>query len=520
MPTRHFSPRRKIWLTSLCIGIAVALLAGSIQFMVIYHNRAERFDVIIDNVHAYLKSYFHDLNQTIDGLQPLVDQPCENVDSGLTAHAAFSPNVRALLLVKNGFAFCSSATGAMNTPLTQLIPQLDISKAVDMAILPGTPMMPQSAALAMWVRSPHGGEDGVFVSINANLTPYILYSARQNDFSGLALAINHTAISTFSNKLIDPQTLLSPPIRQVQIDGLPLKVYLYANSWLAENTQFALLLGVVCGLLAGFLSYYVLTIKSDPRKELLLAIKNDQFYVVYQPVVISDTLQISGIEVLMRWRHPTAGEIPPDVFITLAEAQQMIIPLTRHLLKLIAHDAVTLQSLLPAGSKLGINISPAHLHADSFQQDLQHFATTMPSDHFSVVLEITERAMIDKNRSLENFDWLHEQGFEIAIDDFGTGHSALIYLERYNFDYLKIDRGFVQAIGTETVTSPVLDAVISLSRRLKLTTVAEGVETQEQAEWLCQHGVNYLQGYWLSRPLTLEALVAAHNEPAKYFTTR
>ncbi|MEE7530809.1 cyclic di-GMP phosphodiesterase [Klebsiella huaxiensis] len=520
MPTRHFSPRRKIWLTSLCIGIAVALLAGSIQFMVIYHNRAERFDVIIDNVHAYLKSYFHDLNQTIDDLQPLVDQPCENVDSGLTAHAAFSPNVRAFLLVKNGFAFCSSATGAMNTPLTQLIPQLDISKAVDMAILPGTPMMPQSAALAMWVRSPHGGEDGVFVSINANLTPYILYSSRQNDFSGLALAISHTAISTFSNKLIDPQTLLSPPIRQVQIDGLPLKVYLYANSWLAENTQFSLLLGVVCGLLAGFLSYYVLTIKSDPRKELLLAIKNDQFYVVYQPVVKSDTLQISGIEVLMRWRHPTAGEIPPDVFITLAEAQQMIIPLTRHLLKLIAHDAVTLQSLLPAGSKLGINISPAHLHADSFQQDIQHFATTMPSGHFSVVLEITERAMIDKSRSLENFDWLHEQGFEIAIDDFGTGHSALIYLERYNFDYLKIDRGFVQAIGTETVTSPVLDAVISLSRRLKLTTVAEGVETQEQAEWLCQHGVNYLQGYWLSRPLTLEALVAAHNEPAKYFTTR
>lgn len=86
----------------------------------------------------------------------------------------------------------------------------------------------------------------------------------------------------------------------------------------------------------------------------------------------------------------------------------------------------------------------------------------MPADHFKLVLEITERAMIDKNRSLENFDWLHEQGFEIAIDDFGTGHSALIYLERFSFDYLKIDRGFVQAIGTETVTSPVLDAVITL----------------------------------------------------------
>ncbi len=187
MPTRHLAPRRKIWLTSICVGIAVALLTGSIQFMVIYHNRAERFDAIIHNVHTYLQDYFHDLNQTIQGMQPLVDQPCENVASGLTAHAAFSPNVRAILLVKNGLAFCSSATGAMNTPLTQLIPQLNLTQAVDMAILPGTPMMPKSAALALWVRSPHGGKDGIFVSINANLTPYILYSARQNDFSGLAL---------------------------------------------------------------------------------------------------------------------------------------------------------------------------------------------------------------------------------------------------------------------------------------------------------------------------------------------
>nr|VUD32720.1 Rtn protein [Raoultella sp. NCTC 9187] len=139
-----------------------------------------------------------------------------------------------------------------------------------MAILPGTPMMPKSSALAMWVRSPHGGNDGIFVSINTNLTPYILYSARQNDFSGIALVVNNSAISTFSNRLVSPQAMLSEPIREVQIKGLPLKVYLYANSWLAENTQYALLLGVVCGLLAGLLGYYVLTIKSDPRKAILM----------------------------------------------------------------------------------------------------------------------------------------------------------------------------------------------------------------------------------------------------------
>ncbi|HBR1221567.1 TPA: cyclic di-GMP phosphodiesterase [Klebsiella quasipneumoniae subsp. similipneumoniae] len=496
MLTRYFSPQRKTWITSLCVGVIVALLAGSIQFMVIYHNRAERFDAIINNVNTYLKSYFHDLRQTIDGLQPLVDQPCENIDSGLTSHAAFSPNVRAFLLVKNGVAFCSSATGAMDTPLTQLIPAIDIRKPLDMAILPGTPMMPKSAALALWVGKP--GDKN----------------------SGIALAIDHTAISTFSNRLVDPQTLHNAPIRQTQIEGLPLKVYLYANSWLAENTQFALLLGVVCGLLAGLLCYYVLTIKSDPRKSILLGIKNNQFYVVYQPVVNAQTLHISGVEVLMRWRHPVVGEIPPDVFINLAETQQMIVPLTHHLLALIARDAAVLKRILPRGVKLGLNISPAHLQADSFRDDMLRFAAALPAGHFHVVLEVTERAMIDKEKSMANFAWLHRQGFEIAIDDFGTGHSALIYLERYNFDYLKIDRGFVQAIGTETVTSPVLDAVLTLSRRLKLMTVAEGVETQEQAEWLRAEGVHFLQGYWISRPLSLAALVAAHDEPANYFTTR
>lgn len=520
MLTRYLSPRRNIWLNSILIGIVAALLAGSIQFMAIYHSRSERFDSVIDNISVFLTSYFHDLNKTIADLQPLVDQNCENIASGLTAKAAFSPNVRAFLLVKDGKAFCSSATGPMDSPLTELIPRLDISKPVDMQLLPGTPMMPKSAALALWIRSPHGGNDGVFVSVNTNLLPYFLYTARQDDFSGIALVVNNLALTTFNNRLVDPQTMSTQPIRQLEIKGLPLKVYLYANSWLSENMQFALLLGMVSGLLAGLIGYYILTLRSDPRKELQTAINKNQFYIVYQPVVKADTLHISGVEVLMRWRHPIGGEIPPDVFINLAETQQMIVPLTHHLFSLIARDAPTLKTILPAGTKLGLNISPAHLHADGFQDDLRQFAAAMPANHFNVVLEITERAMIDKNKSLAIFDWLHEQGFEIAIDDFGTGHSALIYLERYNFDYLKIDRGFVQAIGTETVTSPVLDAVLTLSRRLKLLTVAEGVETPEQAEWLRKQGVHYLQGYWLSRPISLEMLLEAHDEPAKYFANR
>jgi EAL domain-containing protein (putative c-di-GMP-specific phosphodiesterase class I) len=330
---------------------------------------------------------------------------------------------------------------------------------------------------------------------------------------------NGTAISTFSPHPQPVSQLKGTPIRSAKINGLPMTVNVYGDGWATENMQFSLLMGMMCGLLAGLLCYYVLTVRLRPGKEITTAIKRNQFYVVYQPVVDAEDMQISGIEVLMRWNHPSAGEIPPDAFINFAEAQQLIVPLTRHLFELIAKDAPVLQSMLPPGAKLGINIAPAHLLAESFQQDLRDLTAMLPPNYFQLVLEITERDMLNQRQAVALFEWLHHEGYEIAIDDFGTGHSALIYLERYSFDYLKIDRGFVNAIGTETVTSPVLDAVLTLARKMDLVTVAEGVETQEQANWLRQHGVNFLQGYWISRPLTLEKLVEAHAKPENYFTS-
>lgn len=137
--------------------------------------------------------------------------------------------------------------------------------------------------------------------------------------------------------------------------------------------------------------------------------------------------------------------------------------------------------------------------------------TQLPGDYFTLVFEITERGMVEEESALAEFDWLHKQGIEIAVDDFGTGHSALIYLERFTMDYLKIDRGFVNTIGQDTVTAPVLDAVISLAKKLKMLTVAEGVETAEQMQFLQEHGVNFMQGYYFSKPLSIDNFVAYCN---------
>ncbi|ENR0216522.1 cyclic di-GMP phosphodiesterase [Enterobacter kobei] len=504
MLTRYFASHLKILFFSIITGLIAAILLGSLQFFWSYHKREIRFDTLIKDVSIYMENYFEELKTSIDVLQPLTLNNCQDVNAELTSRAAFSINVRAFLLVRNKMAFCSSATGPMNAPMEELIPELHINKQIDIALLPGTPMLPNRPAIAIWYRNPLVKDGGVFTSVNLNLTPYLLYTARQEEFAGIAIIIGDNALSTASSTLVRASDLHQTPARTATLTEVPLTIKLYAREWTSDEILFALFFGLLCGIAAGSLNFYILTLRLNPGKEILSAIKRGQFYVVYQPVVDTDALQMRGVEVLMRWKHPTMGEIPPDAFINFAEAQKLIVPLTLHLFDLIIRDAPVLQTVLPPGAKLGINIAPGHLHAESFKDDMRTFKSLLPPDYFQIVLEITERDMLNHREASSLFEWLHNEGFEIAIDDFGTGHSALIYLEHFTMDYLKIDRGFVNAIGTETVTSPVLDAVLTLARKLNMLTVAEGVETPEQAAWLREHGVHFLQGYWISRPMPLE----------------
>ncbi|MGK9172176.1 cyclic di-GMP phosphodiesterase [Yokenella regensburgei] len=513
MFTRNVTATRKILLLSILAGFLAAMIVGGAQFLILQNKHEEKLDEMVGGIQHWLVDYLSDIRNTAESLQPLTLNECREVASELTSRAAFTLNVRAFLLIKGDRAICSSATGVMNSSMRDLVPEIDLEKDEDMALLPGTPMMPGKPSVVMWFRSPLLDGRGVFASLNINLAPFLLYSPQQQELNGIALGIGNNAISTFSPGLIDLQSLPAPPFRVAPLPGLPLTIYLYAKKWKAEDIQFATLFGVVSGIVAGMLAAYVLSIHLRPGKEILTAIKRDQFYVVYQPVLDATDLKVRGAEALMRWKHPTAGEIPADAFIQFAEAQKLIVPLTLHLFKLIARDAATLQTLLPEGAKLGVNIAPGHLHASTFKDDIRAFSHALPADYFSLVLEITERDMLHEAEAATLFQWLHNEGYEIAIDDFGTGHSALIYLERFTLDYLKIDRGFVNAIGTETVTSPVLDAVLTLAKRLNMATVAEGVETPEQARWLREHGVHFLQGYYFSRPMTLAQFMAWQPAP-------
>ncbi|WP_263056680.1 cyclic di-GMP phosphodiesterase [Pantoea agglomerans] len=504
---RHATyPRRIAWSSAMAGGLFFLLFAA-LSLHHTWQKRERQHQQLLENSRTALQQTLSSLiNSTLSPLLPFTHTACNTINRELTSRAAFAGNLRAILLVKEGNAFCSSATGSFNLPLNVIAPLSDISRDIDLQLMPGTPLQPNKPALALWIKNPGSLQSGVFATLNITLAPYQLLASGHPEITGMALVAQRSALTSWQSVVMQNKNLPTPLHRQA-LTGYPLQFVLYGSTLAFSDYQNILLSGLLLSLLVSGACWLLLSVYQRPGKELIRGMKRGEFHVEYQPLVTSYDGQPYGMEALLRWTHPTKGPIPPDVFIHYAEAQNLIIPLTRHLFQLVSRDAHLLCHTIPRHACLSLNISPLHLADSGFRQDVLRWLDTMPADHFTYVFEITERAMVRDENVGELFDWLHQQQIHIAIDDFGTGHSALIYLERYDFDYLKIDRGFVQSIGTDSLTSPVLDTVLQLAKKLNLKSVAEGVETGEQAAWLINRGVTHLQGYIFSRPLRPETLI-------------
>ncbi|OXH80901.1 phage resistance protein [Pantoea agglomerans] len=504
---RHATyPRRIAWSSAMAGGLFFLLFAA-LSLHHTWQKRERQHQQLLENSRTALQQTLSSLiNSTLSPLLPFTHTACNTINRELTSRAAFAGNLRAILLVKEGNAFCSSATGSFNLPLNVIAPLSDISRDIDLQLMPGTPLQPNKPALALWIKNPGSLQSGVFATLNITLAPYQLLASGHPEITGMALVAQRSALTSWQSVVMQNKNLPTPLHRQA-LTCYPLQFVLYGSTLAFSDYQNILLSGLLLSLLVSGACWLLLSVYQRPGKELIRGMKRGEFHVEYQPLVTSHDGQPYGMEALLRWTHPTKGPIPPDVFIHYAEAQNLIIPLTRHLFQLVSRDAHLLCHTIPRHACLSLNISPLHLADSGFRQDVLRWLDTMPADHFTYVFEITERAMVRDENVGELFDWLHQQQIHIAIDDFGTGHSALIYLERYDFDYLKIDRGFVQSIGTDSLTSPVLDTVLQLAKKLNLKSVAEGVETGEQAAWLINRGVTHLQGYIFSRPLRPETLI-------------
>lgn len=224
-----------------------------------------------------------------------------------------------------------------------------------------------------------------------------------------------------------------------------------------------------------------------------------EFVPFYQPVVDSRSQQVVGFEALLRWQRG-GGLIPPGAFIDYAEEQQLILPMTSQLLEKVIAD---LPRLAP-GQWVSVNIVAAHLEHPHLRNLLLLHGWPSPAQ---LTFELTERKPItDIETAIAEIGALQQQGYHFKLDDFGTGYGGFAYLQRLGIRQIKIDKMFVDTIGTDDLKRSVLDATIAFGRESGMEMIAEGVERQSQVDYLGQRGVHLIQGYVYAQPMALTKL--------------
>jgi sensor c-di-GMP phosphodiesterase-like protein len=275
-------------------------------------------------------------------------------------------------------------------------------------------------------------------------------------------------------------------------------------------------------LIISCLLYFVMKNFITKRYSLLsamkLAIKNREFYPTYQPLFDKEKKGYSGAEVLLRWQDRQHQIIMPDLFIEEAEANGLIVPITLQIIEIAFNQTKAILNNHP-DFHLAFNISALHFTDPTFFNKFNLLMEQHAIPPAQIIFEITERDLLDKNNGVffDKMQELRQAGFSLAVDDYGTGHASISYLHQFPFNYLKIDKIFIQAIGTKAITESLNDAIISMAKRLNLIIIAEGVETIEQVNYLSENGVRFLQGWYFSKALPIEKLVdllqGEKNEP-------
>jgi len=294
----------------------------------------------------------------------------------------------------------------------------------------------------------------------------------------------------------------------IELDEYPgtYSVVAAADEWILHDwVRMAVLLGAIgagTSVLIVFLIVGMLRRRLSLQGELERSLQKDEFEINYLPVIELKTGRCVGAEALICWCQPGGKKVRPDLFIPLAEDTGLIEPMTEWLMKKIRDE---LGELLQRDRSLhiAINLSPGHFESERILQASSRIFGNSSILPEQIIYEITERGLIDDEdaKAKTIMEQLQSRHSEIALDDFGTGYSSLSYVESFPLDYLKIDKRFVDTIGVDALNAGLLDTIINMAHHLKLRTIAEGVETGQQADYLLNRDVDYAQGWHYSRAL-------------------
>ncbi|GGP74024.1 putative bifunctional diguanylate cyclase/phosphodiesterase [Shewanella ulleungensis] len=256
--------------------------------------------------------------------------------------------------------------------------------------------------------------------------------------------------------------------------------------------------------------------RMEIMRDLRTAVEQKQFYMVYQPIVNLSTQRISKAEALIRWQHPHKGMISPLEFIHVAEEIGLIVELSEWIFNEVSQQVNSWRKRFCPELTISINTSPVQYKNNGAQ--INAWADSLllrgiPCEAIS--LEITEHLLMENQlEAVEALDKVRLHGMSVAIDDFGTGYSSFAYLKDFDFDFLKIDQRFVQNMSADNKDTALCEAIIVMASKLKMSVIAEGIETEQQKQLLIKAGCTFGQGYLFAKPLSVadfEALLVEQN---------
>ncbi|UAY94833.1 EAL domain-containing protein [Dickeya dadantii] len=458
------------------------------------------------NAERAVKNIEDILNEARDAVEeskPLLARPCtSDVIRQLNMTAAIASHLRTVSLIKNDVVYCSSLYGVDNRPAA-----LGRFHMRELALLAGNAVTPDRT-LIMYLGTTSDGSVGVAIH-GQHLTNVLdLLSKRRNLFLlvGNTWISRDNTVSAFNPEDLRHFVIIPSSHYHFSILFPHDDKYSLVDFWNQE--KMTLLVVFLIALGSGFLAYKYSTRLNSPYDGIRRAIENQEVLPYYQPVISTESQEIYGVEVLARWHHPKSGFISPDIFIPLCEQSGLIIPMTRSLMSSVVRDFASRLDTLPDHLHIGINISALHCQSDDFITDCQNFIAAFGEKKVHLMIEITEREKIDITpETIAFFKKLSDAGVLIALDDFGTGYSNFDYLRKLHVNVIKIDQSFVSMIDeNDPQSSTLVNCVIDLAQQMNLMTVAEGVETEYQAAFLSRKQINFMQGYFFSRPLPFDEL--------------